>query len=95
MRECKIVRRLESLFSKGSFLTLDWVFPCCSEKICRIFSYLTAFCIIRDCPSVCMCVSCCRFALFIGLLTFLHPSDRLQTCPEIREYLVQKLHRVK
>ena len=95
MRECKIVRRLESSLSKASFVALGLALPYCFEKICRIYSYLAAFCIIRGCLFVCMCVSCCRFARFIRLLAFLHPSDPLQTCPKIREYLGQKLHRVK
>lgn len=64
------------------------------KNSCILF-YLTVFCIIRGYPSVCMCVSRWRFALFIRPLVFLHPSDPLQTCPKIREYLVQKLHRVK
>lgn len=58
MRACKIVRRLEIPPSKASFIALGLALPYCSEKICRILFYLTAFCIIHGYPSVCMCVSC-------------------------------------
>lgn len=95
MRECKVVPRLEIPPSKASFVAVGLALPCVSEKICRILFYLIAFCIIRGCPSVCMCVSRWRFARFIRPLTLLHPFDPLQICPKIREYLVQKLHRVK
>lgn len=84
-----------TICSCGADLRAWFGLPCSSEKICLILFYLTAFCIIRGCPSVCMCVSCWRFARFIRPLILLHPSDPLQTCPKIREYLGQKLHRVK
>lgn len=80
---------------KSKFCCLGFGTSLLLRKNSCMLSCLTAFCIIRGCPSVCMCVSCCRFALFIRLLAFLHSSDPLQTYPEIREYLVQKLHRVK
>lgn len=95
MRECKIVPSFGISPFKSKFCCLGFGTSLLLRKNSCILFCLTAFCIICDCPSVCMCVSRCRFALFIGLLAFLHPSDPLQTCPEIREYLVQKLHRVK
>lgn len=95
MRACKTSPLFGISPFKSKFCCLGFGTSLFLRKNSCILFYLTAFCIIRDCPSVCMCVSRCRFALFIGLLAFLHPSDPLQTCPEIREYLVQKLHRVK
>ncbi|EOQ35315.1 hypothetical protein SAMN02745978_02669 [Butyricicoccus pullicaecorum DSM 23266] len=46
-----------TICSCGADLRAWFGLPCSSEKICLILFYLTAFCIIRGYPSVCMCVS--------------------------------------
>ena len=72
------------------------------EKNSCILSYLTAFCIIRGFLHTCiLSFPHFLFALFLFLFLFIpslpaFPLLRPLVCrPEIWEYLVQKLHRVK
>ena len=78
---------------------------CCSEKICHILFCLTAFCIIRVFLHTCILsfphFPFGLFALFFFLFVFLpvFPAFPLLlplVCrSEIRQYSLQKLHRVK
>lgn len=57
MRECKIVPSFGIFPFKSKFYCLGFGTSLLLRKNSCILFYLTAFCIIRDCPSVCMCVS--------------------------------------
>ena len=86
----------------GADLRAWFGLPCLFAKTYSILSYLTAFCIIRGFLHTCiLSFPHFLFALFLFLFLFIpslpaFPLLRPLVCrPEIWEYLVQKLHRVK